>query len=129
MLTMIPHTKITYELAEQVVEKIQAASPCFEVDPDVYIENLMSGFYLMWGHENAVLIGKVVMTPDRVKVLELDTACLWGTYKGDFREALSQVEKEAKMAGINRIVIKGREGWRKIHRDYSHYCTTIYKEL
>ncbi|QEG09201.1 hypothetical protein CPT_Phriendly_049 [Vibrio phage Phriendly] len=76
-----------------------------------------------------MIVGKTRKNYLRQLVLELDTATLTGEFEGSFKEALSQIEYEAKLSGINIIIIKGRDAWRKVHKDYDHYCTTIYKEL
>lgn len=129
MLTYIPKELITDELAYQLVDRLHESSPAFDTDPDEYVQFLQNGTYLLWGFENALIVGKTRKNYLRQLVLELDTATLVGEFDSEFKLALDQIEHEAKLSGVDIVVIKGRQGWKKIFKDYNHYCTTIYKEL
>lgn len=129
MLTYIPKELITDELAYQLVDRLADKSPAFDCDPDEYVQFLQNGKYILWGYKNALIVGKTRKNYLRQLVLELDTATLVGEFDGNFKEALDAIEYEAKLSGIDIVIIKGRDAWRKIYKDYSHYCTTIYKEL
>lgn len=129
MLTYIPKELITDELAYQLVDRLYDNSPALETDKDEYVQLLQNGTYILWGYNNALIVGKTRRNYERQLILELDTATLAGEFDGDFKEALNQIEYEAKLSGVDIIIIKGRDAWRKIHKDYDHYCTTIYKEL
>ena len=130
MLFYIPVELRTEQLAVKVFERILECSPAFEDnDPDKYVDSIMDDSFILWGYENIFIVGKPYTNYYREKCLELDTATIEGKFTGSFKEALSQIEKEAKLSDIDKIIIRGREGWRKVYPDYKHFMTTLYKEL
>lgn len=81
-----------------------------------------------WATETGALITKLNSYPGGAITCETYAAA------GDMASLLSElkpaIEAWAKSCGCSHCLITaGRPGWRKVHPDYAHYQTTIYKEL
>jgi hypothetical protein len=88
---------------------------------------LIAGTAQFWCTGLAALVTKIVEYPGGAVALEAVAA------SGDLDSLRSHiteyVEKWAREQGLTHLLIAGRDGWTRVHKDWRHYQTVLLKEL
>lgn len=123
----IEHIDDVWDLAEPMLKKASDRIPGVYSMDDLR-QKCLDGTYLLWFAKNAkcALIIKVSQ-------YHLHKGCaivlVGGTDMDSWIEEMSEIEEYARSQGCKEMIISGREGWKRIFKDYELESVTLKKEL
>lgn len=80
-----------------------------------------------WCDGTAALVTRIVHYPGGARVLEALAGA--GDMAGLVDRLDPQTHEFAKQQGLTHRMIPGREGWRRVHKDWRHYQTILVKDM
>ena len=80
-----------------------------------------------WCDGNAALVTHIVEYPGGAVALEALAAA--GTMTSLTDGIAAQAEEWAREQGLSHLLIAGRRGWERVHKDWHHHQSILVKEL
>lgn len=90
-------------------------------------ELLASGQGQFWATDSGAIITQIVTFPSGSKVCRTHSGA--GDLSALLNDLKPQIEAWAKAQGCSHCLIEGRDGWKRVHPDYSHHQTILTKTL
>lgn len=90
-------------------------------------EMLNAGTAQYWCDGEAALVTHIVEYPGGAVVLEALSAA--GDLDALKDQILGDVERWAREQRLSHLLIAGRKGWERVHKDWRHYQSILIKEL
>jgi len=88
---------------------------------------LIAGTAQFWCDGDAALVAKITEYPGGAQALEAVAGA--GSMGSLTQQIAADVEAWAREQGLTHLLIAGRKGWERVHKDWRHYQTILLKDL
>lgn len=130
MLVEVNPLTIPPSLYHTMIKKLYEKTDFFDYNKvEDFLSDIVSGVYSVWINDYIIVLGEYRVYNTGLSVMNLTVV----NYADDeypfeeFRKDLQQLEDSFEE--VDRIVLEGRMGWKKVFEDYKHSSLVLYKDL
>lgn len=132
MLKRIDAAAINDETYQWIIDTLKTKLSLFDyVTEDTFKRILKEGSYLVYQTKSILIFCEIIVYPTGLKAVSMNVIkhseeedC-----KSHMKECLTLLEDEFRRLGLNRVILEGRVGWKKLFTDYEVEKITLRKEL
>ena len=115
-----------------IIPKLKEKTNLFDYETDEsFIERMKEGAFIIFLTEHVIFPCEYISYPSGLTVLEVNIVKLsvCPNTLNHSVSALREIEDYATKMGINRIILEGRLGWKRVVSDYETERITLFKNL
>ncbi len=113
-----------------VIEKLYEKTDFFDYNTvEDFLRDIVGNTYNVWMNDHIIVLGEYRVYNTGLSVMNLTVV----NHADDeypfeeFRKDLQQLEDS--FDEVDRIILEGRMGWKKVFEDYKHSSLVLYKDL
>ncbi len=113
-----------------VIEKLYEKTDFFDYNTvEDFLRDIVGDVYHVWMNDHIIVLGEYRVYNTGLSVMNLTVV----NHADDeypfeeFRKDLQQLEDS--FDEVDRIILEGRMGWKKVFEDYKHSSLVLYKDL
>ncbi len=113
-----------------VIEKLYEKTDFFDYNTvEDFLRDIVGDVYQVWMNDHIIVLGEYRVYNTGLSVMNLTVV----NHADDeypfeeFRKDLQQLEDS--FDEVDRIILEGRMGWKKVFEDYKHSSLVLYKDL
>lgn len=130
MLFFLPSNLITDELCNQLITKLENKTDMFDyTTKEKFVEDIKTGYYAVWVNDNLTVVGEFIKYITGKTALSLTVVNRGDEVHEGWREDLIQIENEARNLGVNRVILSGRAGWKRVFPEYKLSTVKLIKDI
>lgn len=130
MLIEVNPLTLPPSLFHTVIEKLKEKTDFFDYNTvEDFLSDIVSNVYSVWVNEHILVLGEYRVYNTGLSVMNLTVVNhADDEYPFDeFRKDLQQLEDSFEE--VDRIILEGRMGWKKVFEDYEHSSLVLYKDI
>ncbi len=130
MLIEINPLTLPPSLFYTVIDKLDEKTDFFDYNTvEDFLSDIINGVYSVWINDHIIVLGEYRLYNTGLSVMNLTVVNYADSEYpfDDFRNDLKQLEDSFEE--VDRIILEGRMGWKKVFTDYKHSSLVLYKDL